>query len=140
MSQTIITGLAGVYFVAAELSLRNYVATVTSRNAPGVDVIAVSVDLKKTVSIQVKANKPKGTHAFWLLSKRSKHDVSKSLFYVFVNLKNQGERPDFYVVPSRVVARDMIIEKSKTKKQSTWYSFRRDEKYKDKWESLFGKD
>jgi hypothetical protein len=131
--------MAGVYSAAAELSLRNYVVAVTSRNAPGVDIVAVSPDLRKALSFQVKANKPKGTHAFWLLNKRAMHDVSKSLFYVFVNLKEEGYRPDFYVVPSRVVARDMVIERSKTKKQSTWYSFRRDENWKDRWEILAAK-
>ncbi|MGH7409065.1 MAG: hypothetical protein ACREKF_13800 [Candidatus Methylomirabilales bacterium] len=133
MAENVLTEMAGVYSVAAELSLRGHVVAVTSRNAPGVDIIAVSPDLQKTVSIQVKANKPTGTHAFWLLSKRAQTDVAPSLFYVFVNLKDTEQRADFYVVPSKIVARDMVVDE---RRQSTWYSFGRDQKYRDRWDLL----
>lgn len=129
------TGQAGVYFVAAELSLRNYIATVTARNAPCVDIIATSPRLR-SINIQVKANKPKGTHSFWLLGQRSKNDSSDTLFYVFVNLHSGERKPDYYVVPSRVVARRMSIERSRTGAKSTWYSFARIEKYRDRWDLL----
>jgi hypothetical protein len=133
MVKNALTGMAGVYAVAAELSLRDYVVAVTSRNAPGVDILAVALDLGRTVSVQVKANRPGGTRAYWLLSKRSKADVSPSLFYVFVNLNPPGQRADFYIVSSRVVARDIEVER---RKRSVWYSFRRDEKYRDQWDAL----
>ncbi|MGH7773679.1 MAG: hypothetical protein ACREQA_15750 [Candidatus Binatia bacterium] len=133
MSQNILTGMTGVYSVAAELSLRNYIVAVTSRNAPGVDIIAVSPNLKKAASIQVKANKPKGTQAYWLLSERAKRDKAESMFYVFVNLKDKGMRAEFYIVPSKVVARDMEVS---TRPRSKWYWFPRKEEYKDRWEIL----
>jgi hypothetical protein len=33
-------GVAGEYFVAAELSLRGYIASITLRNTRGIDIIA----------------------------------------------------------------------------------------------------
>jgi len=36
----ILTGVAGAYYVAAELSRRGIVATMTLRNTPGVDILA----------------------------------------------------------------------------------------------------
>ncbi len=63
MAESILTGIAGVYSVAADLSLRVYVIAVISRSAPGVNILAASPDLRRNVSIQVKANKPDATHA-----------------------------------------------------------------------------
>ena len=50
-------GVAGEYFVAAELSLRGYLASITLRNTRGIDIIASTSDGAMSVSIQVKANK-----------------------------------------------------------------------------------
>ena len=135
MAEKVLTGMAGVYAVAAELSLRGFVVAVTSRNAPGVDLLAASPGLQKTVSLQVKANKPKGTQAYWLLGKRAQTDIAPSLFYVFVNLKDGGNRAEFYIVPSAVVARGLVVEE---RPNSTWYSFARNERYRDRWEQLIG--
>ena len=59
MDKKMITGMAGVYFVAAELSLRKCVVSVTSRSAHGVDILATcgEGEERKTMSIQVKASK-----------------------------------------------------------------------------------
>jgi hypothetical protein len=132
-AKNLLTGMAGVYSVAAELSLRGFVVAVTSRNAPGVDLLAFSRDPRKTAGIQVKANRSGGTQSFWLLTKRSKQDVSDTLFYVFVNLKGAGKPAEYYIVPSRVVARKMGVSRRPT---STWYWFYRDQKYRDKWETI----
>lgn len=132
-AQNMLTGMAGVYAVAAELSLRGFVVAVTSRNAPGVDLLAFSSDPKKTVGIQVKANKPRGTQSFWLLNKRAKEDTSDTLFYVFVNLKGPGQPAEYYVVPSGVVSRDMAFSRSK---KGEWYSFARDPRYRDRWDVI----
>src|SRR3989339_1710562 len=132
MSSTInfITGMTSVYYAAAELSERGFIVTVTARNAPHADIIASTIDMKKTFSIQVKGNKAGGTQSFWLLNKDSKNLSSQDFFYVFVNLK-KDIKPDFYIVPSGEVARNVDFSRAKTGSQ--WYSFRRDEKYKDKW-------
>ncbi len=51
-------GIAGAHFVAGELFQQGYIATLTSRNTEGIDVLASSSDGSKTVSIQVKTSGP----------------------------------------------------------------------------------
>lgn len=97
-----LVGVAGEYFVAAELSLRGYIATITLRNSRGIDIIASSADATKSVSIQVKTNK--SGSASWILSKKSEDYHSVNHFYVFVSLCKQGGRPSYHVVPSEEVA------------------------------------
>ena len=78
--ESTLVGVAGEYFVAAELSLRGYLASVTLRNSRGIDIIASSADASKSVSIQVKTSKGKAPS--WILSKRSEGFFSDSHFYV----------------------------------------------------------
>jgi len=121
-----LTGIAGAYFVAAELSQRGYIATVTSRNTEGIDVLASSLDGSKTVSIQVKTSAAKHRERFsrsWILSRKHEGIFSDNLFYVFVDLHEGNQKPDFYVVPSKTVAdyirtthRDWLEGKTKTGK------------------------
>src|ERR1700692_3958048 len=80
----ILTGVAGEYFVAAELSRRGYVASLTLRNTRGIDILASYVYATKSVGIQVKTNSGKKPH--WLLSEKADRDMAENLFYVFVNL------------------------------------------------------
>jgi len=51
-----LSGVAGEYFVAAELSRRGYVASLTLRNTRGIDILASNTDATRSVGIQVKAN------------------------------------------------------------------------------------
>lgn len=49
-----IIGVAGEYFVAAELSRRGWIAVLTLKNTPNIDLIATTLDGKRTVNVQVK--------------------------------------------------------------------------------------
>ena len=100
--ESTLVGVAGEYLVAAELSLRGYLASVTLRNSRGIDIIASSADASKSVSIQVKTSKKKSRG--WILNKKSEDFSSPSHFYVFVLLKSLKSRPDFFVVNSCEVA------------------------------------
>ena len=51
-----LTGAAGEYYVAAELSRRGWLATVTIKNAPGTAVLAQNPITKLTVAIQTKTS------------------------------------------------------------------------------------
>lgn len=95
-----LTGAAGVHFVAGELSRLGYISLPTVKNTKGVDIIASTSDLKKTVYLQVKANKNK--YDFWIVGNPIQGD---NLFYVFVNLLSdeKNKRPEYYIVPSRDV-------------------------------------
>jgi hypothetical protein len=47
-------GAAGEYFVVAELSLRGWLATVTIKNSPGIDVLARHSETGTLVALQTK--------------------------------------------------------------------------------------
>lgn len=133
--QQFITGMTGVYSVAAELSSKGYIVTLTARNAPIVDMMVATPDLKKTFNVQVKSNKPKemgGTQAYWLVNKEAREIVSPNLVYVFVNLKKK-EKPDFYIVDSKSVAKDTELYTASSGER--FYQFYRDAhaNCKDNW-------
>jgi hypothetical protein len=97
-------GISGEYFVAAELSRRGYVASLTLRNTRGIDVLASNADATKSVGIQVKTCQ--GLKPDWLLNVKSEAEAAENLFYVFVCLPDRG-MPSFYVVPRDVVAKNV---------------------------------
>ncbi len=96
-------GVADEYFVAAELSKRGYIASITLRNTKGIDILATNADATKSVNIQVKSSQGKSRR--WLLNKRAETYHARDLFYVFVNLRGEMDRPEFFIVPSKVVAK-----------------------------------
>ncbi len=98
----ILAGVSGEYFVAAELSKRGYIASITLRNTKGIDVLCSNPDATKTIGIQVKTNS--SSKRSWILSKKSEDYFADKLFYVFVNLNNGHRHPDFFIVPSEYVA------------------------------------
>ena len=100
--ETTLVGVSGEYFVAGELSIRGFIASVTLRNSRGIDIIASNATASKTISIQVKTNK--SGDPTWILNKKSETFFADNHFYVFVALNSPGMRPDFYIVPSNVVA------------------------------------
>jgi hypothetical protein len=131
-----LTGMRGVYLVAAELSKLGFIASPTSRSAIGADILVTDQACQRAYSVQVKTNAR--VFNFWLLNKKAKEQVSESHIYVFVNIRTRksGETVDFYVVPSKVVAEKMSYS---TSPRSDWYDFilTYAAPYKDNW-SLFG--
>jgi len=97
-----LSGVAGEYFVAAELSRLGYIASITLRNTRGIDILVSNATATRQIAIQVKTNQ--GSKPEWVLNKKAESFYADNLFYVFVNLKSPEERPDFYIVPSKVVA------------------------------------
>jgi hypothetical protein len=99
---TTLVGIAGEHFVAAELSRRGYVASITLRNTRGIDVLASNRDATKSVGIQVKTKL--GDEPKWIMSKKAETDLAPNLFYVFVAFRD-FEPPQFFIVPRDVVAK-----------------------------------
>jgi len=95
----ILTGVAGEYYVAAELSRHGYVASLTSKNTKGIDCLASNQEGSKTVSIQIKT-KSKGRG--WVLN-ASCYKHNPNLFYVFVALED-SKVPEYYIVDSAHVS------------------------------------
>ncbi|MDQ5819978.1 MAG: aspartate ammonia-lyase, partial [Actinomycetota bacterium] len=101
--QTGLVGAAGEYYVAAELSRRGWLATVTIKNAPGTDVLAQHGDQRElAVSIQTKTSS--NTNSFQIGAKAESVATGDRQWFVLVGLTPLGERPVFYIVPHDVVA------------------------------------
>ena len=96
----VLTGSAGEYFVAAELSRRGVVAALTMSGTDAFDILAVN-KAWDSYSIQVKTTQYE-KKLRWLLS--SKDEKPKADFYVFVNLNGTEKQPDYYIMPATEVA------------------------------------
>src|SRR2546428_14113896 len=124
-----LSGMRGVYLVAAELVGHSFVVSVTSRSAAGADLLVTTPDVRRAWSVQVKATvKPTvRAHARYFLLGREAHQLrAPSRVYVFVSIRREGAQ--FYVVPSRVVARHVRVSPRPT---STWYAWVKQERYRD---------
>ena len=141
----ILSGVAGEYFVAAELSKRGYIASITLRNSKGVDILCSNSEATKSVGIQVKTNQGSGIE--WVLDKKVEEFYADNLFYVFVSLNNNQCPPDYFVVPSKIVAEFAKFshqtwlstpgKKGQTHKDGRMRKFRDDErKFHNKWNLL----
>ena len=97
-----IAGIAGEYFVAAELSRRGFMASVTLRNNDSVDIHASKLSNNKIFAIQVKTSQ--SGNRVWILNKKTESMKAENLFYVFVSLKGELERAEYFIVPSTIVA------------------------------------
>src|ERR1700676_4366247 len=83
-------GITGEYLVAAELSRRGYVATLTLRNTRGIDILASNSDATRSVGIQVKTGQ--GVRPDWLMNKKAEAHPAENPRYVFVCLAPEGSR------------------------------------------------
>jgi hypothetical protein len=97
-----LSGVAGEYFVCAELSQRGIIATLTLKNTEGIDVLASKPGSGKAISIQVKTQQSAKAH--WVLKERDESHHAEGFFYVLVRLCGAGHRPNFHIVPSVVMA------------------------------------
>lgn len=99
---SILAGVSGEYFVAAELSRRGYICSVTLKNTKGIDILVCNEDATKTLGIQVKTNQINRNE--WILNEKCEKLIDENIYYVFVNLKRVDELPEFFIVPSKIVA------------------------------------
>lgn len=97
-----ITGAAGEYHVAAELSRREWLATVTIKNSPDTDLLAQRPSSERLIAIQTKTASP----GSWFRLKEKNESASRrdGQWFVLVALQAATERPRFYVVPRDHVA------------------------------------
>jgi len=130
------TGMRGVYLVAAELSRLGFIVSPTSRSAAGADLLVANHSCSRAFSVQVKTN---GTsRGFFLVGKAAHKLKARSHIYVLLNLRQRRgtEEPEFFVVPSITVAR---LTREYARRNSTWYAVNRSSllQYKDRW-AIFG--
>ena len=96
-----LSGIAGEYFVAAELTRRGYIASLTLRNTRGIDILASNLNATRSVGIQVKA--AQGRNKTWMLNQKVESNEATNLFFVFVRL-NHLDAPEYYIVPREDVS------------------------------------
>jgi hypothetical protein len=100
---SVLTGVAGEYFVAAELSRRGYIASISLRNTRGIDILATNQAATRSITIQCKTNQSGARN--WMLNQKGEDFFAPDHYYVFVALGSATERPRFHVVPSATVAK-----------------------------------
>lgn len=97
-----LSGIAGEYYVAAELSRRGYLAAITLRNSDGVDILVSNLYGEKLISIQVKSTQNKRK---WILTKKIENEKSTKKYFVFVNIPSDlNLPPEYYIVQSKILA------------------------------------
>lgn len=97
-----LSGIAGEYYVAAELSRRGMMAAITLRNADSIDILTSLPDNSKQLSIQVKSTQNKRR---WLLTQKVENNYADNMFYIFVNIPDDNlSRPEFFVIHSKELA------------------------------------
>lgn len=88
-----ISGLAGEFFVAAELLKRDIQTSVTFGNAKAIDLLAHNAEPGESFAVQVKALR---TNNYFLLDPAK---VVPTPVYVFVLLGKPGQPVRYFIVP-----------------------------------------
>ena len=91
----------GANLVAEELSKRGFRTSVTFlKNS--VDFHASKLSDNKLFEFQVKTTQ--SGKPIWVLHGKDELNIKDNLFYIFVLLKVEPERPEYYIVPGKHVA------------------------------------
>jgi hypothetical protein len=93
----ITTGIAGEHFVAGELAKRGWIATLTAKNTPAVDVLAQRPASATFAAIQVKTRTPAYRYA-WRVGNPG--PAGERDYYVFVDVGSIDEQPRYWIVPA----------------------------------------
>lgn len=119
------TGIAGEFLVAGELSKRGWIATLTAKNTPHIDVLAARPSGDVHARIQVKTRSPAYKYA---------HRVGKRFsmagdrdFVVLVDIGDDDVPPRYWVLPSQAANRLIVSEQLRTQDIS---------EFKDRWDLL----
>ncbi len=99
-----LVGAAGVYHVAAELSLRGLIALATIRNARGIDIVVVNPAGSWHANVQVKTSQDKV--AFWPISPKYREFSGSDNYYVFVRYLAKNARFEVFLETADQVIKD----------------------------------
>jgi hypothetical protein len=132
------TGMTGLYLVAAELSTRGFIVSPTSRSAQAADLLVTDVACKHTYAVQVKTNAR--SFRAWLVNGNTSEIVAESFVYALVNLTKKG--PEFFLVPSSFVSKNVKVSPASATRQVTGYSLNCKivERYRDNWRIFTNED
>ena len=118
-----LTGAAGVFHVASELSMAGWVALPSIRNVKGADILVADPDGKRFAFLQVKTSKSKVT--FWPIGEGARKWRGRNCYYAFV--RRVGDRFEVFLEKAVVVAReseanDRAAAKRGNKKWAPWWA------------------
>ncbi len=109
----ITTGIAGEFLVAGELSKRGWIATLTAKNTPNVDVLAARPSGDIHARIQVKTRTPAYSYAH-RVGKRFEMDGERD-FVVLVDLGKDADVPRYWIIPANEANRLITSQQLRTK-------------------------
>ena len=112
-SARIRTGIAGEFLVAGELSKRGWIATLTAKNTPHVDVLAARPTGDVHARIQIKTRSPAYSYAH-RVGERFAMDGERD-FVVLVDLGEEIEAPRYWVIPASEANRLITNQQLRTK-------------------------
>jgi hypothetical protein len=127
-----LTGIAGEFFVAAELAKRNFQVALTLGNAKGIDLFATNQTTGKVFEIEVKTLR-KQPNCFTLNVDRLKREK----IFVFVYLNGNGIPPDFCILAGEelMTNKEHFYGKSINKTRQT-VNHSPLQKHKERWDKL----
>jgi hypothetical protein len=104
-SEAATLGAAGEHYVLFQLLRRGFIAALAPHGVPMADIILSNRLGTKLCAGQVKTRSGIGADGGWHMNVKHETIREPSLFYCFVDLRNDEKSvPDVYVVPSEVVA------------------------------------
>lgn len=142
----LLIGLTGEYLVAGMMSLNGWVASLTLKNYPSVDIFGLNPKTNQNINVQVKTTRNAKSYQVGLMqSQRDNIDKKITCPFVFVHIEKNNQIN--YFILSRKELIELII------KTDDEYYYRKREKplkdypiaislkdiapYKDKWDNLW---
>ncbi len=109
-----VLGMIGVYFIGMELSKNGLVAVPTVRNVKATDMLVTDLDGRKAITLQVKTRKGEDFPVASFSEEPSTYEEGNEWFedevspsptklYAFVQVDEQGNVSDYWIVPSEEV-------------------------------------
>jgi hypothetical protein len=105
---TQLTGAAGEFFVAAELSRRGWAASITPKGVQRTDVLAQHVETGRVVALQVKSTTTGTT--FTLGEKNESESEADNEWFVFVSFVSTDDLPVYFILPRNDVAKMIYLD------------------------------
>jgi hypothetical protein len=105
------TAVAGEFFVAAELARRGWIATLTAKNTPAVEVLAAQPgrDLHAAIQVKTRSAAYPYAHRVGRITLAGDRD-----FVILVDLRTVDDPPAYWVIPASVAAGLVTNEQIRT--------------------------
>jgi hypothetical protein len=106
-------GIAGEFYVLAQLIHRGLVATLTFGNTKKIDILVSNENINKIYKVEVKtSNRKLGRDLLfspdpiykWMMQAKHETIFDDNLIYCFVQINSIDSLPEFFLVPSKEVA------------------------------------